>query len=188
MSRQPVYILRVITARTALLACSLLLLLCSSFLSAGGWFLVDKLDGQLTDFQRLVLYFHIMSFLFVGGSSLVGIYYATTKKAPFFAALLFGHIIFGIASGALCLHLIFTSAASPERISSCSTLIPSASWEGFCRHPGLMKCLALGVFEFVWMLEILAIYVAVRFSAELQEEENLKALCSPKEDRESFFC
>jgi len=44
------------------------------------------------------------------------------------------------------------------------------------------------MFEFVWMLEILAIYIAVRFSAQLQEEENLKALSSPKEDRESFFC
>lgn len=128
-----------------------------------------------------------MSFLFVGGSSLVGIYFAATKKASFFAALLFGHLLFGIASGALCLHLIFTGTASPERIAICSTLIRSAPWEGFCHHPGLVKGLALGVFEFVWMLEILAIYVATRFSAQVQEEENLKALCSPKDDRESFF-
>ncbi|PPQ94185.1 hypothetical protein CVT25_003822 [Psilocybe cyanescens] len=179
--RQHIYILRIIRARTAVLLCAFLVLLLSAFLGVAGKYLNEKLDQEITDYQRLVIYFHIMSFTFLGITGLVGsIIAAVTNteamRSQLFAGLLGGHLIFGIISGAMCLHIIFRNTTSPERVASCSYLISTGAWKNLCNNGMLIKGLSLGTFEFAWMLEILSIYVAVKYATQLRQENNLKAL------------
>jgi len=177
--RQHVYILRVIPARTALLACAFFLFVFSAFLAACGWFVVQKLDHQLNDFQRLVIYFHIMNYIFLGIASLIGIYAAITNKHPkraqVFSSLLFGHFLFGVVSGAMVLQIIFMGTTS-----ICISLQEIGSWKKLCNRRALIKGVSVVAYVSVWMLELLATYVAVLFTGQLQEEEDdAKSLDSP---------
>ena len=114
-----------------------------------------------------------------------------------FAALLLGQIIFGIASGAWCLQIIFATANSGDRATACAAMV--GRWVSICRSPGSIKALSLVAFGVVWMLEIgmshyiycgsnkannfltcvVGIYVANRFAKQLREEDLLKSLSSP---------
>ena len=69
-----------------------------------------------------------------------------------FAALLSGQIIFGIASGAWCLQIIFATANSGDRATMCATMV--GHWAGICRSLGLVKVLSVIAFEVMWILEI----------------------------------
>ncbi|KAH9476092.1 hypothetical protein JR316_0011662 [Psilocybe cubensis] len=181
--REHVYILRIIRARTAVWLCSFLILLISAFLGVGGNYLVKKLDHVITDYQRLVIFFHIMSFTFLGVSGIAGICAAITNthttRPQLFAALLCGHLIFGVISGAMCLHIIFQNTTSLERVASCSRLIATAAWNNLCHNGMLVKALSLGTFEFAWMLEVLSIYVAIKYASQLRAENNLKTVTYP---------
>jgi len=114
-----------------------------------------------------------------------------------FAALLLGQIVFGIASGAWCLQIIFATANSGDRATKCATMV--IRWAGICRKLGLVKVLSVVAFEVMWILEIgmshyihcnsnenphlfactVAIYVANRFAKQLREEDLIKCISSP---------
>jgi hypothetical protein len=119
------------------------------------------------------------------------------SHSQLFAALLLGQIIFGIASGAWCLQIIFATANSGDRATKCAAMV--GRWVGICRNAGLVKALSIVAFEVVWILEIgmshyldcdsnknphllactVAIYVANRFAKQLREEDLRKSLSSP---------
>lgn len=176
-----VYILRCIPARTAVLVSAVLLLVCSSLFCSASWTIADKLDKYLTDMQKVAIYFHLINCVFVWGASLVGIYAAGMNKKPghsqLFAALLLGQIIFGIASGAWCLSIIFATANSGDRVTKCAAMVEH--WAGICRNLSLVKVLSVVAFVAMWILEIVAIYVANRFAKQLREEDLVKCLSSP---------
>jgi len=69
-----------------------------------------------------------------------------------FAALLLGQIMFGIASGAWCLQIIFATANSGGRATACAAMV--GRWVSLCRSPSLVKALSLVAFQVVWILEI----------------------------------
>lgn len=176
-----VYILRCIPARTAVLISAVLLLGCSSLFCSAGWTVAEKLDKYITDMQKVAIYFHMINCAFIWGASLVGIYAAGMNKKPshplLFAALLLGQIIFGIASGAWCLQIIFATANSGDRATACGAMV--GRWVSVCRSPSSIKVLSLLAFGVVWILEIVGIYVANRFAKQLREEDLLKSLSSP---------
>jgi hypothetical protein len=118
------------------------------------------------------------------------------SHSQLFAALLLGQIIFGIASGAWCLQIIFATANSGDRATKCATM----HWAGICRNLGLVKVLSVVAFEVMWILEIgmshyihysmsnknphlpactVAIYVANRFAKQLREADLIKCISSP---------
>jgi len=174
-----VYILRCIPARTAVLVSAVFLLVCSSLFCSASWTIADQLDKYLTDMQKVAIYFHLINCVFIWGASLVGIYAAGMNKKPshsqLFAALPLGQIIFGIASGAWCLQIIFATTNSGDRATKCATM----HWAGICRNLGLVKVLSVVAFEVMWILEIVAIYVANRFAKQLREEDLIKCISSP---------
>ena len=69
-----------------------------------------------------------------------------------FATLLLGQIIFGIASGAWCLQIIFATANSADRATKCAAMV--GHWTGICRNIGLVKILSVIAFQVMWILEI----------------------------------
>jgi len=175
-----VYILRCIPARTAVLVSAVLLLGCSTLFCSAGWTIAEQLEKYITDMQRVAIYFHMINSMFIWGASLVGIYAAGMNKKPghsqLFAALLLGQILFGIASGAWCLYIIFATANSGDRATKCAAM---THWGDICRNSGLVKALSTVAFLVVWILEIVAIYVANRFAKQLREENLRKSLSSP---------
>ncbi|KAF8154500.1 hypothetical protein B0H34DRAFT_660582 [Crassisporium funariophilum] len=188
--RRIVYVLRSLSARLALLITTFSLLLFSAIFGACTYLVLDMLDPQITDLHRLAIYFHMFNCLFIGGSCIFGLYAATSTKAQFshvFMALLSGQFVFGIASGVVCLYLVFSATPSPDQVTNCAGLVQNVFLSQMCHPSTLTKGVCMGLFEFLWMLEILAMYIANQYATQLQQEENLKACCSPKEEHELFF-
>jgi len=175
-----VYVLRCIPARKAVLVSAVLLLVYSDLLCAAGWVIGNKLDKYLTNSQKIAIYFHVMNCVFLCGTSLLGIYAGAKGKKPkhsqLFAAFLLGQILFGIASGVWCLHIIFTAG---EIATKCSAFVQMGFFTSICRRLSLVKGLSVVAFTGLWMLEIVTIYVANRFAKQLREEDLQKSLSSP---------
>jgi hypothetical protein len=62
-----------------------------------------------------------------------------------------GQIIFGIASGAWCLHIIFTAGGLA---SKCTAMVEMGFFTRICRRIGLVKGMSVVAFTALWMLEI----------------------------------
>jgi len=175
-----VYILRCIPAQRAVLVSAVLLLVYSTLLCAAGWIIGNKLDNYLTDLQKVAIYLYVMNCIFLCGASLLGIYAGATSKKPkhsqLFAALLLGQIIFGIASGAWCLHILFTAGGLAAK---CTIMIQMGFFTSMCHRLSLVRGISVVAFIALWMLEIAVIYVANRFAKQLREEDLRKTLSSP---------
>ncbi|KIM43781.1 hypothetical protein M413DRAFT_388547 [Hebeloma cylindrosporum] len=176
-----VYILRCIPARMAVFSTAIPLLIFSSAFSSAGWKVLEHLDKYLTDIQKVAISFHMISCVFIWGASIVGIYAAGMNKKPghpqLFAALLLGHILLGVASGAWCLQIIFATAHTGDRETTCAAM--TGYWTLICRNQVLVKAFSLVAFLVIWIFEIAAIYAANRFAKQLREEDVGKSVSSP---------
>jgi len=181
LTRTPtVYVLRCIPARKAVLVSAVLLFVYSDLVCAAGWVIGNKLGDYLTDLQKIAIYFHVMNCVFLSGTSFLGIYAGAKSTKPkhsqLFAALLLGQILFGIASGVWCLHIMFTAG---DLATKCTAMNQMGFFTGICRRLSLVKGLSVVAFTTLWILEIVTIYVANRFAKQLREEDLQKSLSSP---------
>ncbi|KAF9002531.1 hypothetical protein BDQ17DRAFT_1425847 [Cyathus striatus] len=176
-----------IPTRWAQFAAMTILLAIGVAYAVTGWIAGDKLNIQLTDVQRVAVIFHIFMYILLTFGSMYGIYAAIVnyaKRARYVVPLLLSQLPFSIASGALCLFVVFhPSNATPTEsggqlqsdFDRCSALLSISPNDGFlkemCGRTDLIKGVCIGLFIFGWLFQMLAIYTSWVYSTGLREIE-----------------
>ncbi|KAF5354040.1 hypothetical protein D9756_006952 [Leucocoprinus leucothites] len=205
----------VIPSRLALFVFTLIILLFAIGFAVVGWVISAKLgkgcftalgefignsnlDQQLLEIERLALFFHILIYFILALFAAVGVYGAVQKSARYtslFASTILGQLVFNIASGALCLYLLFRNGSNGDPslggYRQCMDVIVARPDDFFlrnlCERSPLMRGLSLGLYVFMWLTEIMAVILSNQYLAQLHEEAAQMEMLNPP-SRESFYC
>ncbi|KAF9449866.1 hypothetical protein P691DRAFT_666579 [Macrolepiota fuliginosa MF-IS2] len=188
----------VIPSRLALFGFSVIIFLFGAGFGAVGWVIANKLDKQLLEIERLALFFHILIYFLLVIFATIGIYGVVQKAARYtslFASMILGQFVFNVASGALCLYLLFRNGPNGDPTlggyRQCMDVVVAHPNDFFlrnlCEQTPLMKGLSVGLYVFMWLTEIIAAMVSNQYSSQLHEEAAQMEMLNPR-PRESFYC
>ncbi|KAJ2924505.1 hypothetical protein H1R20_g12588, partial [Candolleomyces eurysporus] len=171
-----------IQSRFALLGCATLLTLMSLTSLLMGSVLYNKLYDHITEYQRVTVIMHLFVYAVLVFFCVFGLYsvlYRSRRVASMFCAMLFGQILFEIASGAICLHFLFRYTRKEDYMGDlmhCLESIADSPKDLFirdlCYRTPIAQGVCLALFLFMWILQLVTFYASNRYVAQLQHEEN----------------
>ncbi|RDB25609.1 hypothetical protein Hypma_006122 [Hypsizygus marmoreus] len=158
-----------------------------------GIVVVKRLDAQLTDLQRIAIFFHIFMSLFFAVICFLGFFACIARRASatsLYTSLILGQILFSIASGIFCIYLLFNGTSSqPWDTQKCIAAAADQFTRIFCQRSKLLKGLATAMFAIMWLVEIASIFIGNAYLSQLREEAlRLEMLDPPKYDRDGNDC
>lgn len=126
MIKSQTYVFKRIPSRLAVALLSPALLLTSLAMVVASSLLANRLEKHMTTLQRLAIAFQIFNHLFVLAAAVIGIHTAlrlSHRTSRIFNGMLIGHIPFGVASGILCIYIVFkvTHKALATSLASAAT-------------------------------------------------------------------
>ncbi|KAJ2918092.1 hypothetical protein MD484_g2320, partial [Candolleomyces efflorescens] len=161
-----------IPSRFALLGCAALLTLMSLTSLLMGSVLYNKLYDHISEYQRVTIIMHLFVYA-------VLVFFCAFGVASMFCAMLFGQILFEIASGAICLHFLFRRIRKEDYMGDlmhCLESIADSPKDLFikdlCQRTAIAQGVCLSLFLFMWILQLFTFYAANRYVAQLQHEED----------------
>lgn len=91
-----------------------------------------------------------------------GVVQKVARYTSLFASTVIGQLVFNIASGALCLYLLFRTGSNGDpsqgNYRQCMDVVVAHPNDFFlrnlCERSPLMKGLSVGLFVFMWLTEI----------------------------------
>jgi len=140
-----------------------------------------KLDSQLTTQSRLSIYFHVLSYTLLASVSVCGIHGVATKSrksALLYCYMLAVQLATGLASGIICLYLLFRYRAA-WIAQTCVLSVRDSFTKSLCRRSHAWKGLTVTIFICVWLVEIYGILLAHKYASQLKEEEAEKKAPQP---------
>ncbi|KAJ3575407.1 hypothetical protein NP233_g1115 [Leucocoprinus birnbaumii] len=157
----------VIPSRIAAFVLILIIFLFAIGFAVVGWVISVRLDKQLLDLERLAIFFHILIYFVLAMFAAVGLYAVIQKSARYtslFASTILGQLVFNIASGALCLYLLFRGdvwvgdSGPTGGYRQCMDAVVAHPDDFFlrnlCERTPLMKGLSVALYVFMWLAQI----------------------------------
>ena len=133
--------------------------------------------------------------------------YASARKnttcTSVFTAVIIGQMVFSLASGALCIYILFDSTHA-WAASKCLTIAFDPFTKNLCRRTPVFKGLTIGFLSMLWIVEIgrwmnvlhvrafsstlsVAVIVGTSFLSQLREETMQLELVEPKYGSNGFY-
>jgi len=164
----------------------------SAIFDTVGIIILKKITSQMTQLQQLAVWFNIFVYVFLIISGFLGIYACIVKKrsaASLFTSLVIAQFPFSVASGALCLYLLFNNTSSqPWDTDKCMAIAFDRFTRDLCQKTDLLKGLSIATLVVTWLVEIMTILMANVFLSQLREEAARLDMLDPKYDRDGYDC
>jgi len=179
--------------RNSLLAMTMLSLLFSIIFSTVGILASIRIKTQLTDLERFALYSHIVVYIMYTIVCSFGVYAIAVKGAKqtsFYMSMVIGQILFSLASGALCLYLLFNNTTTmPWNVAQCLAVAFDSLARDLCKKTPLLKGFATAMFIVMWLVEFATIAFGNSFLSQLYEEAMRIEMLDPKHyDQDARNC
>lgn len=164
------------TRLMALFSALSLILVSTAFISFGGVVLrVLEPRFVLDVVQSTAILLHLLCYTLLMTVSLI-IVYAIIKKSStalsWCCAGLFGHLLFAIGSGALCLTLVFNPPPNAAEQQQSCLAAHGPFLTHFCERDTVAKGTTLSLLIGSWLLEMLGWYAANRFVWYLNDRDS----------------
>ncbi|KAK0213019.1 hypothetical protein DFS33DRAFT_89185 [Desarmillaria ectypa] len=119
-----------------------------------------------------IVVYGLYAILSLGG--LVGAVIKRIRLIKVFYAILIVHVVFSIASGSFSIYRYFKDA--PDSLRSCVNGSQDDLVVEACKKSvSVMKGVLIGVFVFVWLIEIWGCMIVKSYSRQLKDEAGVKA-------------
>ena len=158
----------------SLLVTVFLFFLLSVTFSTVGILVLQRIGAILTDVQRLANYAHIIVYVvspFIGASGIYAISLRKTKATSYYLSFTFGHTLFGLVSGILCLYVFWHARSFAWNMDGCLGFAHDAFSKDLCRRGSMFKGIGTALFAVMWLIEFAIILLGHVFLIQLHEEE-----------------
>jgi len=180
------------TVRYILLAITTFTLLLSAAFGTLGFVVLEKLDTLISDINHIAINFHIFIYMSLGLFCIIGIYAAVVERIGLitvYISLLFGHLLLGLASGIICLAILFSKLPSPGwDVAACLAIAHDQFTRHLCERSTLLKALSVQSFVIMWLIEIAAIVLANSYLSRLRKETTQLKMTHVKYASDGFDC
>jgi len=174
--------------RYIFLAATILSLLFATAFATIGIIVLERLNDQFTETERIAVFFHIFLCMFFALVCLFGSYASISKHlsaTSLFTSLIIGQILLSIGSGVLCIYLLFSQ---PWDVNKCLTVAFDQFTKNLCQRTDVLKGVTTAMFAVLWLVEIALIFVGNAFLAHLRLESMEFERLGPKYDRDGRYC
>lgn len=159
----------------ALFSAVSLILISTAFISFGGVVLrVLEPRSVLDAVQSTAILLHLLCYALLMTISFIVIYAIVRKSSTALSwccAGLFGHLLFAIGSGILCLTLLFNPPPNAAEQQQSCLAAHGPFLTHFCERSAVAKGTTLSLLIGSWLLEMLGWYAANRFVWHLNDTE-----------------
>ncbi|KAF5370686.1 hypothetical protein D9758_002082 [Tetrapyrgos nigripes] len=126
--------------------------------------------------HKLPYIIQILVYALYAGLSVLGLFGALCKRIGLIKSFAFGlaiHVLFSIASGGYSLYRYFEDA--PDTVQSCiNGSTDSLTVESCKKGVSVMKGVLVGLFVFVWLMEIWGVFIVRSYGQQLDEEAAMR--------------
>ncbi|KAF9038361.1 hypothetical protein BDZ89DRAFT_1157204 [Hymenopellis radicata] len=163
-----------IPVRLGVLIIGLLGVACGGVIAVAGIIQYQRIGGDIKN--KLAYAIQILVYGMYALISILGLIGALGKKRrliQMFHAMLVIHVLFSIASGSFALYRFFLDA--PDSVNSCVNGSKDDDVVAACKKGvELLKGVLVGLFVFVWIMEIWGCIIVKSYSNQLTDEESSK--------------